>query len=240
MQIGTVVADVNGIRFDPGVLKHITQTHTGPGRAANASGGPLIARGGRVEFTAAIPRAFQHHLQGVMFKLLLQLIQSQRHRLLAAFTSDLQRPLGRIKQLRGRGQAVVAHEEIFRRRDLVIQKVGRRFSHQRAIVEDAESVFTGDAQGLRALSQCGGDQTGGHFVSKNNLRSDCGGDGSQAEPAQKTAAIQRILLPFPGLPAGSGGVLDVKFMGAGLRLRTLGFRFLHRLINVPGIDFFAR
>ena len=78
MDVRAVIADIDGIILDAGILENIAQPGAGPFCTGDGTDAPLVALGGRVEFRAAVTAAFELDMVGVGLELLLQFVDRQR------------------------------------------------------------------------------------------------------------------------------------------------------------------
>ena len=115
---------VDDVRLDASGLEDVGEPYARPFRAAHGAVGPRVSLRGRVEERAAVAAALQNEGSADYLEPVTEVVDVQRYRPIDEAV-DGQLPSGRIRVLRR--NSVVPDKMTFRRRDGVIQQVGRRF-----------------------------------------------------------------------------------------------------------------
>src|SRR5699024_4281425 len=118
--VGAIVADIDGVVGDAAGFEHVAQAHAGEGGAGHGTGGPLVAAGRGHKFGAPVAAALDGELIGVVLKALLEIGDGEALRVLAGLAANLEAPGGRVDLLDLGRNAVVAHEHVLGRSDVVV------------------------------------------------------------------------------------------------------------------------
>ncbi len=86
--------------------------------------------------------------------------------------------------------SVVSDEEAVARRDLVVEKMGRGFGIDGAVVENGKAVFAFDREGLVGLSQRGRNESGRKAVAEDDMTTEERAEGGQRLPPEKASPGQ--------------------------------------------------
>jgi hypothetical protein len=180
-------------------LQHVGHPHAGPFGAARAAVGPLVAARLRREERAAVAAALQHHAARHRLELLFQLAERD---LDLVVDLAVNRHLPRVGILAFLGdRAVVADEESFGRRRVVVEHVLRRLRDQRTIAEQHQLVALArifqvlrplrrGGRRRRALRHRSGDHAARHVGGKRYRPTDGGTHRRQPCSAEEAAPVE--------------------------------------------------
>jgi hypothetical protein len=144
--------------------------------------------------------------------LFLQFRQREGRGSFTGFPCDLDGPFRWIERLGQGSIPVVADKEVFRRSDLVVEKVRWRLGVDGPVVQHDETFLARNLEGRRGLGESGGNESGGHAVPENDLATESGGHRREPRPLEEAAPRERIGLAAPDQRFGAPGILGVNLV----------------------------